>query len=437
MSGHESAHTPVQQAEQHKIFNMRNGAAVVAVAAAIGSFKAIESGSSTSRADTAPVPTQVNNENSAEANCNNLTLDNNLNNTDVYNSDAFFPNTTVTNQNDAKRYILDLFSSNGPLAGHASPNALAAILATVVNPATEKGFVKTHWDYLAEYNSALSRYTGANATENASADCKKALKIIVEDVSFNTDWANPGETISQFAAVRADGKIVDAALNTGTVKQKFSGIELKLLETSKNQNGYLSVLISTNTPGVENGTMYIKGLTQAQTGAANVQTSHKPQTTRPFNKPQPHGSANGLSGNIVTRSANNNQNQNVQVSGGGNVTQGHHPENQSGPNTGTKIGPHNNGKSPVSRGHAPTPSGGSGGGNIGSGPGPEGTSPGGPSAPSQPSQPEQPQQPSQPSQPPEQPPQQPPQPPQPPQQPPQQPPSQPPVKGPDPGQPGA
>ncbi len=287
-------------------------AAGVAAAGAVELVNFSNSGShSVATAAGGNVPNLVNSPNQALANCENLHFGQSAANASNYNSDAFFPNTTVATPEDAKQYVLNLFSKDGPLAGDTQMESLGAAMSTVVEAAHQGGFENTNYDYIDHFNKALGRYKGNGGRDRAVSDCKEAFNTLIQDVGYNDNWANSGETVTEFAAVR-DKQSNDVAATTmfrGIVKQgvTLKGVEFKLRTTSKGENGYLSVLISTNSEGVENGTIFIKGLTVQQFNGKS-QTNHGKNPAKKQHELHQANTgsqvASGLGGVIVRRSSN-------------------------------------------------------------------------------------------------------------------------------------
>src|SRR5579884_2463182 len=212
-------------------------------------------------------PVLVGSESQAIANCNSMEFSQAASDAAHYNPEAFVPNTPVTTSEEAKQYVFNLFSKDGAIS---DPGTEAALMSTVVLAAHHGGFENTNYDYLSHFNATLGRYHGSGGLERARRDCKEAVNTMVQDVGYNSNWAQPGETVTEFAATRDKNNVISGAeLNTGTTKVTLQGIEFIMRDTSKGENGYLSVLISTDSEGVANGNIYIKGLSKVQVFGKN------------------------------------------------------------------------------------------------------------------------------------------------------------------------
>jgi len=352
---------------------MRRGLPLVVVAAAGAGAAYVATGGENHNTATADasgnVPTLVSNPNQALSNCDNLEFDNAAADASSYNSDAFLPSTTVDTPEGAKQYVFNLFSDHGPLAGKGDMESFAAMMSTVYGASHQGGFENTNYDYIDQFNKALGRYQGVDGRDRARDDCKNLFNTLTQDVGYNDNWANSGETVTQFAAVRdnGDNHITGATMFRGTVKEgvTLEGVEFKLRTTSKGENGYLSVLVSTNSKGVENGTIFIKGLTVQQfNGKSQTKQGKNPAKRTHELHPSNHGQqqiASGLGHIMVRRSSNGG----LVLSSGTSSSQ----EQQSGQSTGgssTPSGRNHGGKNHSGTGSEGQSGGGGGGSNHGS-----------------------------------------------------------------------
>jgi len=344
-------------------------AGAVVLALSIGGYELFKGGNNESaNANQGNIPVLVGSETQADANCSTLELGNAANNQAEYNQHAFLPAEQVTDPEDAKQYVLNLFSANGPLAGkNADPASLAAIMATIVTPAHEKGFINTNYNYGAEWNNSYSSYTQNDSQTNlanARRDCAEAVTTLTQDVGYNPLWAKSGDTVTRFTALRDNSNnITNAELDTGPIDTTLEGIEIAPRATSKNENGYNSVLISTNSQDIPNGTIYFKGYKPEQvSGSTNTSTGTKPITTKPQYKQLPKGAANGFNGNVISQST-------VTSSTGGTISPGKTNEALPGPLSGKSTGPNKGPHSEAKTAPGKTPNGGSGSGS-GEKPGP-------------------------------------------------------------------
>ena len=243
-----------------------------------------------------------------------------------FDSGAFLPRNTVSNDESAKTFINNLFGKQGTIA-KGSPDSLAALMATVAIPA-ERGVVNDpNYDYVKAYQDKIAAYNAAGGKQVASDDCNKAFSIITQVAGYNNQWARSGDKVSTFKANRNGAYEIDSAeLTRPEVTQgTLSGVELVLRNTTKGVNGeplqgFASVLIA------QDGNLYIKGLRPTQSGRS---TKHKGV------------GGNQPSHNNAPAANQQNQNQNGQNTGkagpnkggnsGGSVNPGNTPEKNLGP----------------------------------------------------------------------------------------------------------
>jgi hypothetical protein len=248
------------------------GGTLLAGAGLAVGVEAIGGGSGGSGSPAAVAETAGNN--SGEA-CNNYQAADLTSNPEQYNADAFLPKTTIDSPATSQQEVTGLFAQKGAVT---DPVTLAAIMATVVQPA-EKGTVN---DPNYDYGQAFRNYIGNYATPNSTAarDCKTAYDVLIQVGGYNASWAKPGDKVSQFKALR-DGRynITDAEVTKPQVVQgdhPLSGTEFVLRDTTKGLNGenlqgFASVLVTSD------GEIYLKGVTPSQTGKSPVENGKQPQ----------------------------------------------------------------------------------------------------------------------------------------------------------------
>ncbi len=204
--------------------------------------------------------------------CNDFESSNAAANGSKYNTpNAFMPKTgKIDKSSQVREYIQSLFNENGPLAGNGDEASLAAIMATVVVPAHDGAVTDINFNYEAAYNARIAAYQGADGKKVAIADCKLAWKTLNQVAAYNDNWAQKGEQITEFQAVRdvdnADEKkrnnIVGMQLAQGISTETLKGIEFKLRKTAKGVDGFQEILLSTNEEGELDGRIFIRGFTK-------------------------------------------------------------------------------------------------------------------------------------------------------------------------------
>ncbi len=310
----------VQAQEQKGRFNLgRNrliavGTTVLALGAGAGVF-AYEH-SSRAEADVPSVSTAE-----AGQNCADLSFSSETgSNSSIYNSEAFLPKPgAVENQDDAKKYVTNLFGKEGPLAGKANKRSLATFMSAVVKPAHDGKAVNPNSNYAESYNRSLASYDAEGGLVVAQADCKQAYETAVQVSSYTDKWVSNGSTVTEFTAIRdKDNNIVDMKLTKRVIGQDLKGILLRFNDTTRGLDDFTEVLISTN-DGLE-GNMYVKGSTVGQGGKPTPNTS---EVTVPAKaNQQKQNQKNQANGG----GQQNGTNQGVGATGGAAGPNGNNPE---------------------------------------------------------------------------------------------------------------
>lgn len=248
-----------------RIRTIMSAGALVAVGglAALG-LTGLESGSSDKSAEKAPATAAE-----AQKQCDNLQFNDIASDASKYHSEAFLPEAhNVDNQDKTRTYINKLFGS-GPLAGKTDVASLATVMAVVVQPAHDGAAADPNYDFTGQWFNNMARYTSNGGAEAASKDCNQAYKTLTQVASYKKGWAQPGETVTEFQAVRnKDNRIVGIKPVKIETLGSLSGIELELRQTSKGLDGFTPVLISTTENGGWDGRLFVKGITKGESGAA-------------------------------------------------------------------------------------------------------------------------------------------------------------------------
>jgi hypothetical protein len=313
------------------------GLAAAGLGAGVSIAAANSDSSQSSGANSYPV--LVSDQSEALANCEDFSDANAAADASTYNEHGFLPADHVVDATEAKQYVLNLFSKEGPLAGQGDEASLAAIMSAVVIPSHEGAFESVDYDYLQEFVNTIGSFNSEGGLDRAKADCKEAYGTLIQDVGFNGDWANKGETVSELIPIRnKQNDIVNATLATGKVKSgsTFRGIEIALRPTTKGQNGYLSILISTDTKGEANGQIFIKGLNHIEAyGKNETQKGHSNAHVKHHNKPLAHGKENANGGATPKEENTHSQNNNspITVEHTRTISVGHTNENNSSSNS--------------------------------------------------------------------------------------------------------
>ncbi len=222
----------------------------------------------------------------ANEQCDDLTQANAAANSDNYNTpQAFFPKTGKLEKADQVRpYIQELFSEDGPLAGKGDYASLAAIMSTVVLPAHDGAVTDINFNYLGTYNARIAAYGAEGGKKAAVADCKQAWETLNQVAGYNDNWAQEGEQVTEFQAVRdttnpdksKQNNIVGMTLSQGVSTDTLRGIEFKLRNTSKELDGFQEILLSTNQKGQLDGRIFVRGFTN---GNVSLDPNGEPQVS--------------------------------------------------------------------------------------------------------------------------------------------------------------
>ena len=212
-------------------------------------------------------------ETSVEKECADLEFADAASDAVKYNPTAFLPKSGgADNPDDARSYVQSLFNANGPLAGNGDKASLAAVMATVGTPARDGAGTNPNYDYVGTFSTIMAKYSAADGLAAAREDCKQLNDTMSQTAEYNPNWAQKGETITEFAAVRdINNPLEENRYNVIGMETRevvsidtIRGVELSLQETEKGLDGFTSILISTNSEGEFDGRMFAKGVTAGE-----------------------------------------------------------------------------------------------------------------------------------------------------------------------------
>lgn len=215
---------------------------------------------------------------------------------------AFFPKTgEVEKADQVREYVQALFNENGPLAGNGDEHSLAAIMSMVVIPAHDGAVANTAFDYVGAYNGKIAAYQGENGKKVAVEDCKQAWATLNQVAELDDNWAQKGEIVTEIQAVRdianpdkaRQNDITGMTLVEAPSIDTIRGIKFKLGKTSKDLDGFIEVLLSTNQDGSLDGRAFVKGVSEGNVsldsnGAPVVSITNEAGQTIEI-KPLPNG----------------------------------------------------------------------------------------------------------------------------------------------------
>lgn len=257
-----------------------------------------------------------------------------------YLSEAFLPKGKVENNKQAMEYIHELFDKNGPLAGEGDIASLAAIMAAVVEPANDGVVTDINYDYFATFQNRIAAYQGKDGQDAAAKDCKTAWDTLTQVAEYDGNWAQKGEEVTEFVAVRdvenedeaLQNRIIGMNFSKGATNETLKGIALELRGTSKELDGFVEVLIT------EDGRIFVKGITAGEGGNV-TNNGETPEGTQPDTTEVPDGETPGEEGDATPNETNGTGEGQTQT-GGAAGPNGENPE--AGPG-GTTPSPANGG----------------------------------------------------------------------------------------------
>jgi hypothetical protein len=284
----------------------------------------------------------------AKANCETFTNTNAAADSSRYDTSAFLPKGTIDSHASVGSYVKSLFSSTGPLAGKGDIGSLAAITAAITVP-SEKGTTKANtYSYQGTFASSVAAFSsisgGKQAQQNA---CNSSFKVMNEDGDWNSNWAGPGQVVTQLIPTRntsnnhiktengSDLKLEQVHL-TGALK----GAEFRSRKADK--PGYNSVLIT------EQGDIFIQGIVSLE-GNSNQQNGNGARITF-----EPNGTK------VIVTKGPNGETITTTVSAGGTTT----TKTTSGNGGGSGSGSGGSGSGAGNGGGSGSGSGGNGGGTT-------------------------------------------------------------------------
>ncbi len=258
----EAANAPEQAGRSHKL---RAALAGVVILATGGSVYACSGDSDKAGREAAA------NANTIEM-CANSTFSEVSTNAEHYATEAFLPKGEIKDAKSADAYVNTLFDKDGPLAGEQDQVSLGAFMATIVNPAHDGAAVNPNYDYLGTFKSNVAAYRAPGGDAKAKEDCKTAFQTAKQTVQYNGDWAQAGETVTQFTAVRNEAnKITGMKLDQVVTNDKLAGAAMALRATAKGLDGFTEVLITPD------GKMYVKGVTAGNGGSVSLEGENPEQ----------------------------------------------------------------------------------------------------------------------------------------------------------------
>lgn len=224
-------------------------------------------------------------------NCEDIKLANAAANPELYGTESFLPKAdSFKTDEDVVNYIARLFDQDGPLAGDADAGSLAFVKAAITGPSHDGKTVDPAYNYLDAFKSAGASYFTENGNVAAKRDCKEANDTLVQLAELNNNWAQAGETVTKFVPIRdvdnADksqrNNIIGLKLVKVVTKDKLSGIEVKLRDSSRELDGLTEVLLT------DKGEAYVRGITIGEGQSVGL-NGDKPQAVKPELNPKNNG----------------------------------------------------------------------------------------------------------------------------------------------------
>ncbi len=234
----------------------------------------------------------------AELTCEDFTEADAASNSGKYNDFAFLPFTEkLSNGDDVKEYVSNLFNENGPLANEGDRASMAAAMAAFGAPSHDGEAVNPNYSVLNTYADRYAAYSAEGGDKAAAEDCQKVLETLNQDAEYTDLWNAKGAIVTQLVAERdEDFNITGVSLERVVLPNDLGGLELKRRETSKyggeGETGYNEVLIS------KEGQIYFTGLTEGEGGSLDL-SDLEPEETDPTNSPVPQGDTPFAGGEIL------------------------------------------------------------------------------------------------------------------------------------------
>ncbi|MES2971070.1 MAG: hypothetical protein V4702_01985 [Patescibacteria group bacterium] len=185
-----------------------------------------------------------------------------------YESKSFLPKLEVIdNKKKVQPYIDRLFDKNGPLGGKIDIGSLAALGAVVGEPSHDGKTTDPNYDYFGTFSRLIAEYQAADGLDKAEDDCQQLKETLSQTAEYNGNWAQKGDVVTEMVALRdLENNIVGMDFIEGPVTlDTLRGIEVKLRQSTKGLDGFISILIDDVSKKI-----YIKGITIGKGGKATI-----------------------------------------------------------------------------------------------------------------------------------------------------------------------